>query len=242
MSRDAIFATPQPQAKDFAFDKSTAEVFDDMLQRSVPMYDQIQRMIEALAAAYVRESGVVYDIGCSTGTTLIALAGVLQGRSARLIGVDSSQPMLDHAARNAAAAAVPVPIEWLQLHVDEQVALAPCDVVIMALTLQFIRPMQRQTIVRRICESITPGGCLILVEKVLTDDPEFTRLFIDLYHDYKAAQGYSQLEIAQKREALENVLIPYRAAENVEMLRRSGFAQVETFFRWFNFAGFAAKK
>jgi tRNA (cmo5U34)-methyltransferase len=77
---------------------------------------------------------------------------------------------------------------------------------------------------------------------VLTDDPAFARLFIDLYHDYKAAQGYSHLEIAQKREALENVLVPYRAAENVEMLRRSGFAEVETFFRWFNFAGFVAKK
>src|SRR5712675_2031481 len=106
MTRDTIFATPQAQAKDFAFDGNTAEVFDDMLQRSVPMYDQIQRMVVALAAAFVRESGVVYDLGCSTGTTLIALASALEGRSARLIGVDSSQPMLDRAAEKAKAARV----------------------------------------------------------------------------------------------------------------------------------------
>lgn len=242
MTRDTIFATPQAQAKDFAFDGNTAEVFDDMLQRSVPMYDEIQRMVVALAAAASGQSPVIYDLGCSTGTTLIALAGALAGRNARLIGIDSSQPMLDRASEKASAAALPAPIQWLQLHIDEQIALEPCDVVILTLTLQFIRPLQRQTLLRRIYESIAPGGCLILVEKVLTDDPAFTRLFIDLYHGYKAGRGYSELEIAQKREALENVLIPYRAAENIEMLRRSGFSQVETFFRWFNFAGFAARK
>jgi len=238
MSRDTIFAAPQEKAKDFAFDGNTAEVFDDMLHRSVPMYGQIQSMVVALAAAFVRDNGVVFDLGCSTGTTLIALASALKGRNARLIGIDSSQPMLDRAAEKAQG----LPIEWLPLHIDEQINLAPCDVAILTLTLQFIRPLQRQTLLRRICESITPGGCLILVEKVLTDDPAFARLFIDLYHDYKAAHGYSQLEIAQKREALENVLVPYRAAENIEMLRRSGFTEVETFFRWFNFAGFVAKK
>ena len=114
--------------------------------------------------------------------------------------------------------------------------------VIILLTLQFIRPLNRAHVIRRIYDGMREQAALILVEKIIVDNGLFNRMFIRHYYDMKRRNGYSESEIANKREALENVLIPYRPAENIALLREAGFQQVEEFFRWYNFNGLIAVK
>jgi tRNA (cmo5U34)-methyltransferase len=244
---DRMFASPMERITDFDFGESTAEVFDDMLLRSVPFYEEVQHMIVDIAYEFVHDASVICDLGCSTGTTLRMLAGKLRNNkhsvhTLRLVGIDSSQAMLERARKNLDQSYNGCQTSWELRDLNSGVTGVVADVFIMNLTLQFVRPLYREQLVRDICQNTNSGGCFILVEKVLADDTLLSRLYIDMFHEFKNRKGYSELEIAQKREALENVLIPYRVGDNLQMLKACGFAHVETFFRWFNFAGFIATK
>ena len=245
--KDSIFASPLSRVSDFTFDDATADVFDDMVLRSVPFYEEIQHMIADLALNLTDDSSVIYDLGCSTGTTLLLLAARLKTKnlpqnSIQLVGLDSSDAMLARAEAKCKLVKPDCSIVWRVQDLSAGLEGCSADIFIMNLTLQFLRPLNREQLVASIYRNLNPGGCLILVEKVLADDTLFNRLYIELYHAFKKRKGYSELEISQKREALENVLIPYRVCENEAMLRRNGFAHTELFFRWFNFAGFIAMK
>jgi len=239
--RDTLYASRRRRVGDFDFGERTADVFDEMLSRSVPFYDEIQRMTVELAAEFAGPGTAVYDLGCSTGTTLAALARTIPAPDVRLVGVDNSEAMLALARAKLAAAGS---LERCSLRCADvnDVAVEDASVVLMLLTLQFVRPLNRENVIGRIHAGLADGGALILVEKVLCDDPHLNRGFIEHYLAFKRRHGYSDLEIAQKREALENVLVPYRVVENVELLARSGFSPIETFFRWYNFVGILAVK
>jgi len=240
--RDLNFAAPMKKALDFDFGEQTTQVFDDMLVRSVPFYDEIQHMIAEIVANLVEEKPVVYDLGCSTGTTLLMLATRLKNKNPRLVGLDQSVPMLNHARKRAEQAGLTSMITWQQHDLNEPLITDPSDAFIMNLSLQFIRPLNRERLVSNLYHSLKPRGCLILVEKIIPEDSLLNRTYIELYYGFKRRNGYSDLEIAQKREALENILIPYRVNENLELLNRCGFKAPDTFFRWLNFAGFIGIK
>lgn len=242
MKADTLFAQPRGKIDDFAFDEATVEVFDDMVSRSVPFYAETQRIITEIAAAHIGPRGTIYDLGCSTGTTLLSLAKRLDSLEVRLIGIDLSQPMLERAQQKFAEAGLSSMAKWERRDVNAPMEFDPADAVIMNLTLQFVRPLYRQDLIDSIYRSLKPGGCFILLEKILSDSPYFNRLYIDIYHAFKRGNGYSNLEISQKREALENVLVPYRLSENLELMKRGGFTEIDTFFRCYNFAGFVAVK
>lgn len=237
---DALYALPRAMVGDFNFDGETTAVFDDMLQRSIPFYDEIQRMIGELAADFAVEGTHIYDLGCSTGATLLNLASV--PTEVTLIGVDSSAAMLAHARQALQRARVPHAFELRNQDLHQGLMIENASLVVLCLTLQFVRPLYRDRIVRTIYEGLNARGCLILVEKVLEEETLANRLFIKHYYDFKRRNHYSDLEIAQKREALENVLIPYRLEENCQMLRDAGFRHPEIFFKWYNFAGLLAVK
>lgn len=238
---DRIFATPAPRIGDFKFDARTAGVFDDMLGRSVPFYDEIQRMSTELAADFAVPGSNLYDLGCSTGTTLAALDSMVDP-SVRFVGIDDSAEMLDKARQKLAAAAARRPIDLVRADLHEANQIENASVVFLTLTLQFVRPLHRDRLIKAICAGTNEQGCLILVEKLTESDTLFNRLFIKYYYDMKRRNGYSDLEIAQKREALENVLIPYRAEENQKLLLDGGYRRVQPFFQWYNFAGVIAVK
>ncbi|MEW5918044.1 MAG: carboxy-S-adenosyl-L-methionine synthase CmoA [Gemmatimonadota bacterium] len=238
---DKIFAQPTARVDDFVFDGRTAGVFDDMLGRSVPFYAEIQRMSVELAADFATPGSNVYDLGCSTGTTFAALHPKVEP-SVRFIGIDDSPEMLDKARQKLAHAAAGRQIDLVRSDLHELATIENASVVFLTLTLQFVRPLHRERLVRAICEGTNDQGCLILVEKLTESDTLFNRLFIKYYYDMKRRNGYSELEISQKREALENVLIPYRAEENREMLLAGGYRRVQPFFQWYNFAGVIAVK
>ena len=241
MNRDENFKAPQPRIEDFTFGAETARVFDDMLDRSVPFYSETQRMIGELARDFAQAGSMIYDLGCSTGTTLISMDRAI-AVPVTLIGVDSSVDMLDKARLKMDQSALRAPYRLLCQTLEEDLQIEDASVIVMNLTLQFVRPLHRDRLIRTLTRGLRPKGCLILVEKVLGQDSGLNRLFIQHYYDFKRRNGYSDLEIAQKREALENVLIPYQDTENRALLLNNGFGVVETFFRWYNFTGLIAIK
>ena len=244
MSRDQVFSDGSKRGSDFVFNEEVAGVFDDMLVRSVPYYLEQQRIVQEAAAKFWKPNTVVYDLGCSTGTTVIGLARAL-GPGARLVGYDNSEPMLERARENAEAAGVADRIDFRVGDFNSDVAQLELDggsVVTLCWTLQFVRPLQRDRLINAIYEGLVDEGILMVTEKVLTNDSNMNRFFIDFYYDFKKRNGYSEEEILRKRESLENVLVPYRIDENFEMFRRAGFQIVETFFQWYNFTGFLCVK
>jgi tRNA (cmo5U34)-methyltransferase len=238
---DRVFDQDRPAA-DFKFNKEVAQVFDDMVSRSVPFYGELQRMTAELARDFVQEHTNVYDIGCSTGTTIQLLDQAIGAKKVNFIGIDNSQEMLDKAEQKLKAANLSNSYTLSYGDAHEGFDMVNASLVTMVLTLQFIRPLYRERLVKRIADSLTDNGALIIVEKVISRDSLFNRLFIDHYYDYKRRNGYSDMEISQKREALENVLIPYRMEENFELLKSCGFKYTEVFFRWYNFCGIIAVK
>jgi tRNA (cmo5U34)-methyltransferase len=239
MNKDRIFANKTQAVSDFNFGEKTAEVFEDMLDRSIPMYREVQRMMGEIAAEFAVDGTNVYDLGCSNGVTLGTLDTAIRatGKKPRMIGIDYSRPMLDKAAERFAGRPEAERPELVFGDLNEGCRIENASVVVLNLTLQFVRPLFRDRLVRSIRQGLKENGCLILVEKVLGNDSLFNRLFIKFYYDMKRRNDYSDTEIAQKREALENVLIPYRIDENVELLKRNGFASVDVFYKWYNFAG-----
>lgn len=233
---DKVFT--KPITKQFEFDEDVAAVFDDMLERSIPFYKEVIDLTCKTICLHVKEGAHVVDLGCSTANTLLALHK-MSNKSYHLLGIDNAEAML-HLARQKIHA-YGAKIELVSADIT-QVALSLKDVIIANYMLQFIRPLQRAEFVAKIYEALNPNGLFIFSEKIVFEDKVLNKQMIDLYYDFKRKQGYSDFEIAQKREALENVLIPYTEEENKAMLKGAGFESIETIFKWGNFATFIAKK
>jgi tRNA (cmo5U34)-methyltransferase len=242
--RDELFRGSSAPSHDFTFDDEVAKVFDDMVTRSVPFYSEQQDMAREIAAKFWVPESAIYDLGCSTATTLANLASDLPDAK-RLVGIDSSASMLAQARETVRESGCSERVELILADLNGALADVPltnASVVTMFWTLQFIRPLRRDAVVAWIYDGMVDDGVLIVTEKVLTDSSHMNRFFIDFYYDLKRRNGYSDEEIARKREALENTLVPYRVQENLELFKRNGFEIVETFFQWFNFVAYLCVK
>jgi len=241
MNKDKIFAGKKDKMADFNFGKETAEVFDDMLERSVPFYNEVQRMMCEIAADFAVDNTNIYDLGCSTGITLFNIYKAVK-KDVKFIGIDYSQDMLDKCVERFSQNSVTKEYSLICADLNNGVNITNASVVVMNLTMQFVRPLYREQVVSSIFNGLNPNGCLILLEKVLGNNSDFNRMFIKYYYEMKKRNGYTELEISQKREALENILIPYRLDENRELLMKAGFAHCDVFFKWYNFCGLVASK
>ncbi|MBP9490384.1 MAG: carboxy-S-adenosyl-L-methionine synthase CmoA [Aliarcobacter sp.] len=224
--------------KQFEFDEEVASVFDDMLNRSVPFYKEMQRLSINFACNFLEENDKVYDLGCSTASMLIELSHHCKN-NLKLIGIDNSVAMLNRAAKKASAFGVEIELINADLH---DASYDDAKLILSNYTLQFIRPLQREKLVKKIYDSLQEKGIFIFSEKVISSNSTLNKQSIDEYYEFKKTQGYSEFEISQKREALENVLIPYTEEENKKMILDAGFAHCETIFKWVNFATFIAIK
>jgi tRNA (cmo5U34)-methyltransferase len=241
MEKDEFFKENMSKASDFKFSSKVAKVFDDMVNRSVPYYDEMQRMIAEIAADHYQEGTNVYDLGCSTGTTMIMMNETIPP-SVRFVGVDDSRDMLSKCEDKLKDVGFTRPYDLQVADLNQSVQVENASVVVLCLTLQFVRPIYREKLLKSIVDGMVPGGVLLLVEKILAEDSVFNRNFIKYYYEMKRRHHYSEMEISQKREALENVLIPYKLSENILMLKEAGFEHCETFFKWYNFTGIIATK
>ena len=239
---DKLYKKRLIRERDFKFDEETAEAFDDMVNRSIPFYNEIQNMIEQLVKYNLYPMSNVYDLGCSTGTTLVKIAGRYKENDIKFIGIDSSEIMLNKARENLKKHRLLDRCILLNKDLNKEINIENASAVILNLTLHFIRPSNRDSLISQIHLGLREKGCLILVEKILPDNATLRRGYIEFYHNFKEKNGYSRLEIQQKRIALENILIPYSFDENCKLLRKNGFSEIEEFFRWYCFCGIIAFK
>lgn len=233
---DKVFT--KPIKKQFEFDEEVAAVFDDMLERSVPFYKESQKITKFFTLKNLKEGGIVYDLGCSTASLLLNIHRDLE-LDAELIGLDNSEAMLAQARRKIEAYGAKVEVDNADiLEYDYRMA----DVFISNYTLQFVRPLVREELVKKIALSLKKEAVFIFSEKVISHHAKLNKDLIECYYAFKKTQGYSEYEIVQKREALENVLVPYSEEENIKMAKNAGFSHCEVVFRWANFATFIATK
>ncbi len=235
-TRDEVFSKPLSDIKAFEFDENVTQVFHDMISRSVPGYALLLRLIGLYANVFVTDKSNVYDLGCSLGEASIIVANQTKKVDCAIISVDSSESMikkcLEHSAQN---------IDWIYADI-QQVDIQNASMVILNLTLLFIDPNERDTLMTRIYQGMQPGGILVLSEKVLLNDSAENDCMVELYQAFKKTQGYSDLEISQKRTALENVLIPDQQSALDQRLRKAGFKQIYQCFQCFNFVSYLAIK
>jgi tRNA (cmo5U34)-methyltransferase len=242
MKRDRIFAEPSDAVAEFAFTQEIAEVFDDMVRRSVPLYEEIQRMTVEIAAQFAQPQSRVYDLGCATGTTLSLLAKAIDLPGLQFIGVDNSEAMLAKAKDRLTDVKSCRNLALEHADLNGRVEFSRASIVILNWTLQFVQPANRMPLLHKIFAGLLDGGCFVIMEKILPGDPFLSNLYIECHHAFKRRNGYSRLEIAQKRESLEKVLIPLRIEDNIALLQQAGFSLIDVFFRWYNFAGLIAIK
>ncbi|MBC8317206.1 MAG: carboxy-S-adenosyl-L-methionine synthase CmoA [Desulfobulbaceae bacterium] len=240
MNRDTLFQDSKHPAE-FTFNSQVAEVFDDMLERSVPCYRQTTGMMATLLEHFCSKGDTVYDLGCSTGTTLLELTRQLSHMNLSFIGLDSSQPMIEKAEIKKKMLSHKQDIRFETMDITEA-SLQECGAVFLNYTLQFLRPPVRSRFLKKVHKALKPGGILIVSEKIISHRTVINRAYIDLYLNFKRSQGYSETEIAKKREALENILVPFSIHENLDLLKESGFSETESFFQWFNFVSFLSVK
>jgi tRNA (cmo5U34)-methyltransferase len=236
--KDDIFNKHLQPGTAFEFNQEVADVFDDMVSRSVPFYDEIHRIILDIVDRACPHLEKVYDLGCSTGTTIsiISTHARKSGKQPHFIGIDNSPSMLEKCrSKTESSGVADCTLHCMNI---EDTEIRDADLVIMNYTLQFLDPDNRVRVLKNIYHGLKPGGVFVLSEKIRTDEPRVQELLTDLYYDFKRRNGYSELEIAQKREALENVLRPITPQQQLEALREAGFTRADMIFRWYNFASY----
>ena len=242
MSEDKIFVDEKLGQEPFRFDESVARVFPDMLRRSIPGYTASLEAIGSLAARYVQPNTMCYDLGCSLGAATLAMRQGIRVEGCRLIAVDNSAAMIERcrevvAADESAGRSTAVDVLLKDLR---DVEIVNASMVVLNYTLQFVDAEDRQETVKRIHDGLVPGGILVLSEKVVDEDPHMEEVLVDLYHEHKRRNDYSALEVARKRAALENVLVPETVAAHRARLEAAGFANIAVWFRYFNFVSILA--
>lgn len=237
---DDIYANPVDPGL-FQFDDKVARVFPDMIKRSVPGYTTIVAMTGLLAGRYATPGSRLYDIGCSLGASTLAMRQHVNHDDCQIVGIDNSEAMLSRCQTVIDTDSHETPVSLVCAKAQD-VAIENASVVVFNFTLQFIPPEERDELIGRVYRGLDPGGIMILSEKVTFEDPHLDELNIELHHQFKRANGYSDLEIAQKRSALENVLVPETLAQHKARIASAGFGSCDVWFQCFNFASLIALK
>ncbi len=238
---DNIFSEPMGQVARFCFDESVANVFPDMIQRSVPGYSAILSMIGDICGRYAQDGAYCYDLGCSLGAATLAMRHGITAKDCRIISIDNSPAMIERCQKIINEDTKDVPVDVLCGDIGAT-TIENASIVVLNFTLQFIEPSAREAILQNIYSGLRPGGVLILSEKVHFENQPHQSLMTDLYHNFKRVNGYSDLEIAQKRTALENVLRSDSIDTHRQRLNHCGFSSADVWFQCFTFCSLIAIK
>lgn len=239
--QDRLFANSRAETTGFRFDEHVVRVFPDMISRSVPGYELVVPMIGMLARRYAQPDSKIYDLGCSLGAASLAMALAIREKDVEIVAVDNSTAMVGRCRQLVAEIEVPIPVDVrLENVLDTQIEDA--SVVVLNFTLQFLDRGQRQGLVDRIARGLRPDGALIISEKICFENDDEQEDQTHWHHDFKRAQGYSELEIAQKRNALEDILQPDTESRHIERLQQAGLSNTRRWFQCFSFASYIAFK
>lgn len=240
-NKDHIYKSEQEHIKDFSFNRQVADVFPDMIERSVPGYANIVDGIGRLAAKFSLKHTNMYDLGCSLGAISLSMAKHNTFDNVNIIGVDNSAAMVERCQRHVHSYKYPTPITIIEADIIN-LDIKNASVIVMNFTLQFISPKEREPLMKKLFDSLVPGGVLILSEKIKMAHQAMNEAIIDLHHDFKRENGYSDLEISQKRTALENVMVLDEYSAHEQRLLNVGFDAVSAWYQQFNFVSFFAIK
>ena len=242
--KDRIYAQPLAQVADFQFDEKVAAVFADMINRSVPGYETLIQLIGSISARFTEPGTCVYDLGCSLGAGTLAILHHNHHKSLHFVAVDNSEAMLTRCRQNLEHAQALAKEQTLEFRCEDicHSKVDNASLVLLNFTLQFVALEQRLSLLQKIHTGLNDGGALLLSEKILSTNTEQQTLVEQLHMDFKKANGYSELEISQKRSALENVLIAETVAQHRDRLQQAGFRQVIPWFQCFNFVSLLCLK
>ena len=221
------------------FNQEVAQVFDNMLERSIPQYQVMRQACFDLAKKPITPNSTILDLGCSKGEALRQFVDTY-GESCRYIGIDISEPMLQFAKESFKD--TKAKIEFYNQDLRKEFPVAHAKVILSILTIQFVPIEYRLQIIDNIYRTLLPGGYFIFVEKILGNSAMLDNSFVDIYLNLKKSNGYTQEQIDRKRLSLEGVLVPVTAKWNEDMLKSVGFREIDCFWRWMNFAGWVAIK
>ena len=238
---DTLYARGGATPGGFRFDAEVATVFADMIVRSVPGYAETVAMTGWLAGRFAVDDSCIHDLGCSLGASLFACARAAAGRDVAVIGVDASAPMIERCRERLAGLGLPRTPQLVCADIRD-FPLRRSSFVALNWTLQFVPEADRARLLGRIHAALVPGGAVLLSEKIIDPDPRAQALLEALHLDFKRAQGYSELEIAAKRSAIEEVLVPETLQAHERRLAGAGFAPVTCIARTLNFASLLAVK
>ncbi|MFM2483721.1 carboxy-S-adenosyl-L-methionine synthase CmoA [Celerinatantimonas yamalensis] len=238
---DNIFAQPIAQVGNFRFDQQVVEVFPDMIQRSVPGYSTILDVIGKLTGQYHQADSRLYDLGCSLGGATLMMRRNISHSGCEIIGVDNSEPMIERCQSHLDAYRSDTPVQLICANIQD-VSIVNASVVVLNFTLQFIPQAERDALIHAIYQGMLPGAMLVVSEKVHFTDSPVQSVLNDLHLDFKRANGYSELEISQKRTAIENVLLTDTLDAHIMRFKTAGFAHASAWFQCFNFVSFIAIK
>ncbi len=236
--KDNIFQTMNGP---FEFNETVATVFDDMIHRSVPLYEETLLQQARLTKKFYREGTKIYDLGCSNGNFTAVLIREMKETPFELVAVDNSSPMLELYQRRIRAFETPAQIKTIEDDI-ENIDFENPSIVVSNLTLQFLSIPAREEIIRKIYNALDEGDIFLLTEKTINEKQDLMELQQEFYYRFKAENGYSQIEITRKREALENFLVPETVGDHIERLRSCGFEKVEIWLKWFHFTSFICRK
>lgn len=239
--QDTIYRAPIVDIKPFVFDEQVADVFADMIQRSVPGYQQTLALIQTVTSECAQENTCLYDLGCSLGAATMAMRQVVEDRDCEIVAVDNSAAMVQRCRQVLMTDASSVPVTIREQDVLN-VSIENASIVVMNYTLQFIPLEQRQELLSRIYQGLNEGGVFILSEKIIAEDKGENDRLITLHQRFKQLNGYNDLEIAQKRSALENVLLPEKRSVHIKRLESAGFESVIVCLQFMNFVTFIAAR
>ncbi|MFU9135993.1 carboxy-S-adenosyl-L-methionine synthase CmoA [Erwinia tasmaniensis] len=240
-NRDMLFSAPIAKLGDWTFDERVAEVFPDMIQRSVPGYSNIISMIGMLAERFVQPDTQVYDLGCSLGAATLSVRRNIHVGGCKIVSVDNSPAMVERCRRHIDAFRADTPVEVIEADIRD-VTIENASMVVLNFTLQFLEPAERQQLLNNVWQGLRPGGALVLSEKFSFADQDVGELLFNMHHDFKRANGYSELEISQKRSMLENVMLTDSVETHKQRLHTAGFEHAELWFQCFNFGSLIALK
>jgi tRNA (cmo5U34)-methyltransferase len=241
MSRDTLYATENLETGPFEFNEDVAQVFPDMLKRSIPGYAASIQAIGTLAANLVQPNSRCYDLGCSLGAATLAMRRNIKAAGCRIVAVDNAPAMVSCCRELLATdkKAGPAEVSVIEANLQD-VEITRASMVVMNYTLQFLPLEERPAIIRKIAKGMNPGGVLVLSEKVVDEDPVVEETLQNLHHEFKRRNAYSDLEISRKRAALENILVPETVNTHKQRLTDAGFRHVGVWLRYFNFISIIA--
>ena len=239
--KDTLFSQPLNTVSPFVFDQSVTDVFDDMINRSVPSYSDVIKMTGLIAAIFARKNTTCYDLGCSLGANSLSMSHHIKEPSCHIVAIDNSSEMIERCQQLFTQAGQ---TERIQLICDDvmNVNYENASVIVCNYTLQFIEPTKREGFLKNIHAGLNDGGVFIYSDKIKINAADEDKLLTELHHQFKRSQGYSNLEISQKRTALENILIPDSIETHTKRLKKLGYSNITCWHKSLNFASFLAVK